>query len=69
MAKGIYFLTDMSEDCVDAVIIAEMSTKEDIEKAITEAKQKEDYSWDNILEALPEDCEIYDRWNSEKIYY
>ena len=39
MSKRIYFLKDMSEDCVDAVIITKKSTKEDIENAIVEAKQ------------------------------
>lgn len=38
MSKRIYFLKDMSEDCVDAVIITKKSTKEDIENAIVEAK-------------------------------
>lgn len=69
MSKRIYFLKDMSEDCVDAVIIATKSTKDEIENAIDNAKQIDDYTWDDITEALPEDCEIYDIWNEEEIYY
>lgn len=66
---NIYFLKDMSEDCVDAVIIAKKSTKKDIEKAIKKAKQNDEYIWEDILKELPNDCEIYDRWNSEIIWY
>ena len=67
--KKVYFLKDMCEDCVDAVIIATVSTKEEIEQAITEAKQSDCYAWEDILNALPMDCEVYDRWGSEVIYY
>ena len=66
---NIYFLKDMSEDCVDAVIIAKKSTKEEIGNAIIEAKKIDCYSWDDILNSLPSDCQIYDRWNSEVIWY
>lgn len=66
---NIYFLKDMSEDCVDAVIIAKKSTKKDIEKAIKKAKQNDKYIWEDILNELPNDCEIYDRWNSEIVWY
>lgn len=66
---NIFFLKDMSEDCVDAVIIAKTSTKEEIENAIKSAKQIGNYTWEDIIDALPYDCEIYDRWSSETIYY
>lgn len=69
MSKRIYFLNDMTENCVDAVIIAKTSTKEEIESAIDRAKEIDAYTWDDILEALPSDCEIYDRWNNDMIYY
>ena len=45
------------------------STKEEIESAIDKAKEIDAYTWDDILEALPSDCEIYDRWNNDMIYY
>lgn len=69
MSKRIYFLKDMSENCVDAVIIATKSSKKEIEEAIVKSKQNDDYTWDDIVKALPDDCEIYDRWNEEEIYY
>lgn len=65
----IYFLKDMTEDCVDAVIIAKTSTAKEVEDAICRAKENEDYTWDNILNELPSDCNIYDRWNGEIIWY
>ena len=66
---SIYFLKDLSEGCVDAVIIAKSSTKEDIENAISEAKKNDGYIWDDIKENLPGDCEVHDRWSNEEIYY
>ena len=69
MSKRVYFLKDLSENCVDAVIIATKSTKEDIEKAIKKAKKIKYYTWDDLVAALPNDCEICDRWSHEVVYY
>ena len=30
---------------------------------------KTSISWNDILNALPSDCQIYDRWNSKVIWY
>ena len=65
----VYFLKDIAEDCVDAVIIAETSTREDIVEAIERAKQKENYQWEDLVNELPDDCTIYDIWGSEIVYY
>ena len=68
--KKIFLLKDLSEDSVDAVIIAETSTEEEIESAICKAKEKDDYQWEDLVEALPDDCQIYDKWADLKnIYY
>lgn len=69
--KKIYFLKDLEEGTIDAVILAETSTLEEVENAIDEAKEIEDYAWEDLVEALPDDCEIYDYWNNEDktIYY
>lgn len=67
--KKVYFLKDLGEDCVDAVIIATTSTLEEIQDAIYKAKENDDYTWDDLVDALPDDCEIYNKWNSEVIYY
>jgi hypothetical protein len=65
----VYFLKDTVEDCVDAVIIAETSTKEDIENAIDKSKEIPDYTWEDLIEALPDDCVVYDRWNNDVVWY
>lgn len=67
--NNIYFLKDLDEGCIDAVVIAKTSTKEQIQDAIYKARQTEHYTWDNILDHLPEDCQVYDKWNFETIYY
>ena len=67
---AIYLLKDLEDNCADAVIIAKKSTKKDIEKAIKKAKKIDAYTWDDIINALPSDCEIYDRWsNLDEVYY
>lgn len=66
----IYLLKDLEDNSADAVIIAKKSTTKDIEKAISKAKKIDAYTWEDIINALPSDCEIYDRWNDLKeIYY
>lgn len=65
----VYFLKDVCEDCVDAVIIAKTSTKEDIEKAIIKSKERPDYTWEDLINALPDDCEVYDRWSCDVVWY
>jgi hypothetical protein len=66
----VILLKDLSEDCVDAVIVANTSTTEDIENAISKAKENPDYQWDDLLKSLPSDCILYDKWNDlETVYY
>lgn len=65
----IILLKDLSENCVDGVIVADVSTTEDIEKAISKAKENPDYAWEDLCEVLPDDCTLYDRWNDLKIVY
>ena len=71
MNKNVYFLKDMQEGSVDAIIIATESTAEEVQEIINNMKEKNDYySWDDLVECLPADCEIYDRWgNNGEIYY
>lgn len=64
MNKNILWLKDIAENCIDAVITyPENITKEDIQNAIYEAKIQDYYTWEDILDCLPDDCEIYDRWS------
>lgn len=67
----VILLKDLDEGCVDAVIIASVSTTEDIENAISKAKENNPfYEWDDLLNALPNDCMLFDKWsNLEEIYY
>ena len=69
--EKVYFLREIADNSVDAVIFAETSTKEEIQEAINKVKSEIDcFTWEDLLEALPEDCKIYDRWeNNEEIYY
>ena len=67
MAK--IFLKDLSEGTVDAVIITKTSTVADVETAIAKAKEKDDYQWEDLLEALPDDCEVIDGWSADIVYY
>ena len=67
--KTIYFLSDIEENSVDAVIIAKTSTSTDIKNAISQCKQIDGYTWDDLKNALPSDCEIFDRWDNETLYY
>ena len=68
--KKFYFLKDLYDGSVDAVIIAKTSTAEEIAEAIMQTKEKDGYEWADIVDALPEDCEIYDRWSDIKdIWY
>lgn len=69
-SKSYFFLKDLAEGCVDAVIIAKTSTAEDIKEAIMKAKENPEYKWEDLVNALPDDCEIVDKWSGiEEIYY
>lgn len=65
----VYLLKDLSNNDVDAVIIAETSTKEEIEEVIDKVKEIDCYTWEDLIEALPNDCEVYDRWSDLKSLY
>lgn len=70
----VYFLKDLSEDYIDAVIISKNDnvTAKDIQKNIDKMKEQNehDWQWEDIVNCLPQGCEIYDRWqNNEFIAY
>lgn len=67
MAK--IFLKDLATGDVDAVILTKTSSKSDVERAIFKAKEKDDYQWEDLLEALPDDCEVIESWSSDIVYY
>lgn len=67
----VILLKDLSEDCVDAVIITKTSTVKDIELAIKEMKENTLYpEWDDFVNCLPSGCVVYDKWEGlEEVYY
>ena len=69
----IILLRDNDTCDVDAVIITETSTSEDVTKTIEKVKAENRDSWglDDILEALPKDCKAYSRYDGglEESYY
>ena len=70
----VYFLKDLSEDYIDAVIISKDDnvTAKDIQKSIDKMKEQNehDWQWEDIANCLPQGCEFYDRWqNNEFITY
>jgi hypothetical protein len=68
----ITLLKDLTEDCVDAVIVSTTSTAQDIENALRKMReQNEYYEWDDLLDCLPDDCVVYDKWSKlyDEVYY
>lgn len=66
---NIILLKDREEDVVDTVIISMASTGQEVHDAITRAKENEDYQWEDLIKALPEDCRVYDAGFFEEVYY
>ena len=67
--EKVYFLKDLAEDSVDAVVIATTTTQEELQEAIYKVKSNDEYSWEDLIAGLPKDCKVYDRWGSRMVYY
>ena len=67
----VILLKDLAEDCVDAVIITETSTANDIELCLKRMRNNIEFpEWDDYVNCLPSDCVLYDKWGSlEEVYY
>lgn len=73
----IILLRDREDKTVDGVIIAEITTKEDIEAIINQirddvAEGREDNDYFALLtQRLPADCKIADKWSNkwEEVWY
>ena len=69
----VIFLKDVQTAETDAVIVTETSTGEDVIRAIDRVKFGNSTGWtlDDIWEALPKDCKVYSRFDSEvgTVYY
>ena len=67
----IYLLTDYEDMKVDAVIMAETATIEEIREAIAKVKARDEYGLADILFNLPADCKVYSKLygNVHSVYY
>lgn len=70
----VFLLKDLSKDCVDAVIISKNDnmTAQEIQDSINKTKEQYEYDWqwEDIVNSLPKDCEIYDIWKDlETVVY
>ena len=63
------FLEDLETGVIDAAIVSSSSDKDDVQNAIDKAKsdKPEDYTWEDIFEALPNGCVTFPVIN--KLYY
>lgn len=70
---NITVLKDLESGETDAIILSNTTTKEEIETKISDAKEKfgMEWNWENLVDALPSDCSIYDKWSRsfEVAYY
>lgn len=68
---NIVLLKDLSEGCVDAVIVTETSTAKDIERCLKRMRRDIEFpEWDDYVNCLPSDCVVYHKWgNLEEVYY
>jgi hypothetical protein len=67
----VILLKDLEENNVDAVIITETSTADEVQLYIDRMKKDNDmYDFEDLLNCLPNDCVIYHRWEIlEEVYY
>lgn len=67
----IILLKDLSKNEVDAVILTKETTPEKVEEIISEVKNKYPSEWtdEDIMDALPSDCEFYRVGDCEIAWY
>lgn len=63
----ITLLKDLSTGEVDAVIVSESTSSEQIQEVINNAKAEKEceWQWDDLVECLPDDCNIVSKWSRE----
>lgn len=68
---SIFFLKDSADGRIGGVIISQESTKQNIIQAIQKVKENSEYTWDNLLKALPKDCSLHydNNITMDTIYY
>lgn len=69
----VFLLKDIEEGTVDAVIIAENSTAEEIQSAINKVKEEKSgsYQWSDLISALPVGCKVISAFgnNLKNVWY
>jgi hypothetical protein len=71
LMENIILLKSLSDNDVNAIIISETTSGDDIQKIIDEVKsENEEWQCDDILNRLPDDCEVYVTWGcTETVYW
>ena len=71
LTENIILLKSLSDDDVNAIIISETTSGDDIQKIIDEVKaENEEWQCDDILNRLPCDCKVYVTWGcTETVYW
>ena len=64
---NVTVLVDNEDLMVDVVVLSKRTTPLDISKIIESVKQRKQGFWtlSDILEKLPEDCKVYNRFKGE----
>ena len=69
MSKNVYFLNDIMENQIDAIVITKLS-REEVQEIIHRALRRENCSWDDdVLRYLPRDCEVHIATENTIVYY
>ena len=63
-------ILDHDEGELNAVIISNVTTSQEIENILDKLKQDKPSEWDyeDFRRALPDDCEFYYSWEAETIF-
>ena len=67
---NMILLKDLSSDRVDAVIMTQTTTADEIQRIIDEVKaDKPEWEVDDVYDVLPGDCQIYTADFEETVYW
>lgn len=70
----VSLLKDAESHEVDAVIVSYETTPKEIQEIIdrVKAEKEYDYQFDDLKDALPKDCTMFEKWNElidHSVYY
>ena len=62
----VLLLRDSMSSGVDAVILTRETTVDDVQEIIYNVKENNDeWQFDDIVDALPGDCDVYAAWSND----